>query len=165
MKQAILLVLLGMTACAASGPQYSAINKDIVTASDNKAKIVIYRMKEFYGSANTYWVEMNGKQFCDIHDGSFAIYETTPTTVNLATSTFGVVGTSRLSVKLAPRETVYVRFEQKDSRIASGLFGGVIGQAINEGVSDSPGPINLTVVPRSVAESEMYSFRHEVDCQ
>lgn len=154
-KLAIILTIL-LSACSGTGPLYSP--QDV---PKNMARVVLYRESNFWNMGEAYWVEFNGNQVCDLHNGSYMTRDVNPGDLNIASSSFGSIGTSRIALSLKPKQIIFVKMEVNGQRVFSGVFGGVIGNAVDEGVSSNNGPVMLGTVNEVTAKSEMTSMHQD----
>lgn len=159
------LLLLLLSACAASGPHYYEMDKSGVSASAKTSKILIYRTDQLPNFSTSYWIEVNGEQRCDLHNASFAVIDVEPGYNTITTSRFGIVGTSRIELSTRLGEVSYVRFDQKTGRAMLGVLGGVLAGAISESAETQPGPVYLAKVSKQSAMSEMGSYNYESACR
>lgn len=157
MKKLILASLFLLANCA-SGPVYSGIEQP-----KNTAKIVVYRPGNYFNSLGTYWLEFNGKEVCDIHNAAFMVRDVEPGSLTISSSKFGALGTSRITLTAKAGETVYVKEEINGDKMFSGIFGGMIGSATSEAISENAGPVYLGTVNPDLAKAELQGLSQ--DCQ
>jgi hypothetical protein len=165
MKKSSLLLILLLAACSANGPPYADVSGTEIP--DNLARVVVYRPDHTLGSQSSFWVEINGRQACDIHNASFFVKDVAPGPAVLASSRFSAVGTSKIGLDLKPKTVTFVRLDPKSSRALVGMMGigGVVAQAAMEGSSNSSGPVELAAVPETQAMQEMSGFGSETGCK
>lgn len=156
MKNLLIASLLLLTSCA-SGPVYSGI------ADNQQTKVVIYRGANLFNTWGTYWIEMNNQQICDLHDSAFVVRIVNPGQVNISSSKFGTLGTSKVNFSIKKGETVYIKMEVNGNKMFSGIFGGLIGSATNEAIDENAGPVYLGTVSKDKAHTEMQGLNQ--DCQ
>lgn len=154
MKNVAMLMLIFLASCN-SGPYYSYSQ-----IPNNKSRIVLYREQNIWNSAINYWVEFNDVQICNISNKHYLIRDVEPGNVNISSSVFGSVGTSRISIFLKPNQTLFIKMEINEQRSLSGMFG-LIGNAIDEGVSSNNGPVYLGEVSKETAEHDLIKMRQD----
>lgn len=157
MNKLIILASLLLANCA-SGPVYSSINQP----AQEQAKIVVYRPDAFLNMTSRFWVEVNGIEICKLHNNAFLTYDIAPGKITIASSNFGSIGTSRLTLTAKPNETVYVKMENNGQRAFSGALG-IVGQLTDETISENAGPVYLGTVSKDKAHDEMHGLSE--DCR
>lgn len=157
MKKLILASLFLLANCA-SGPVYSGIEQPKSTA-----KIVVYRPSTFINFTARFWVEVNGIEVCKLHNGAFLVSDVQPGKINIASSNFGSVGTSRITLTAKAGETVYVKMEMNGQRATTGMLGGILGQATDEVIAENAGPVYLGTVNADAAKADLQGLNQ--DCQ
>jgi hypothetical protein len=160
MKRLIILASLMLANCAASGPKYDLVSHDVLTPKPNEAKLIIARTDHYFGSAGTYWVEVNGQQVCDLHNASFMAHDLLPGRSTIASSVFGGLGTSTIGIDAKAGETIYVILDIKKERYYAAAFGGYGGEAMAEAVDDNAGPVHLI----RVKSADLHEYNHEENC-
>ena len=155
MKLIPLLFLL--TACYASGPEYTG---------HEKGNLIIYRPNTMLFSGHTNNVSVNGHD-CDLNTGGFFVTHIDGPTIVTAQK-WSMAGTSRVNVK--PGD--YVRVETSSVRMVgmgvSGIFGGFAGGVAGQGASQglnaatsNDGPYILTNVPKAQAKQELQGLKQD----
>lgn len=153
MKNLIIASLLLLTSCA-SGPAYSG-------HIDEGTKVVVYRGSEFLNFSAKFWVEINGVEVCKLHNGGYLVHDVQPGKINIGSSNWGSVGTSRIAFDIKKGQTVYVKMEMNGQRTFSSAAGGLIGQLTDETISENAGPVYLGVVGKDKANTEMQGLSEE----
>lgn len=116
------MALLALTACAATGQQYTPTK-----AYDNEAKVVVYRTPNG-GPAP---IDVNGVHKCRLpRNGHFVLSVPPREPLTLASSLFGDPSVSRFSFTPQPRQTYYVRVEVNTASVVAGSLGGALGGLI-----------------------------------
>lgn len=156
MKNLAIVSLLLLANCSASGPAFNG-------SLENKTQIVVYRPDSYYDMTQPFWVEDNGKEFCSLHNDSYFVKTVDAGNHYLTSSRFMAVGTSKINVTVKPHETVYVKMEVNGGKAISGLLGGLLAGAFEEGVSSNAGPVYLGSVDKGTAHQEMMGLKQ--DCQ
>lgn len=156
-----LIALLLLTACASRGPDYSLLDKNLFIPEEGKSKLVVYWDIHPLFHNSTFWVELDGKQLCDLHGESFLVADTESGRHTIESSLFGEVGTSRLTYEVKPNHVSYVRMVYKRERGYAAVFGGGLGEAIAEGVDSTSGPVTLTSVSKDIAIPVIKSFTYD----
>lgn len=158
----LLIVLLLLSGCSGAGPAYSTVGDGFIKPHSGMAKLIIYRESNLLNISARYWVELNGSEVCKLHNGSFLMKDVRPGSTEIASSNFGSYGTSRLTIDTKPGQVIYVKMEINTQRAMTGVLGGMIANAIDEGVSENNGPVYLGVVNPESAKAEMASMN--LDC-
>lgn len=150
-----ILCLLLLAGCA-SGPTYSGIEH-------GKTQIVIYRPSALASFSARFWIEVNGNEFCKLHNAAFVIHPAEPGKITLGSSNFGSMGTSKITFDLRQGQTIFVKMEVNGQRTLTGAVGGIIGQTIDGEISENAGPVYLGTVSKETAHQEMQGLSQ--DCQ
>lgn len=153
MRISLLLALLLLSACYATGTSYNG---------KVGGNLVIYRPNQLLYFGTYYPVAVDGKE-CEMGVGGYFVTNIKKPT-ELTAARWNFSGTSRLNVK--PGD--YVKVEMKDSRMVSqglsGMFGGAAGQAATEGsnrIATDDGPFILTKIPAAQAKKDLVGLNQD----
>lgn len=151
----ILLISLLLAGCA-SGPAFSGIDQ-------GKTQIVVYRSSALASFSARFWIEDNGNEFCKLHNSAFTTHQTEPGKHTLGSSNFGSIGTSKITFDIKKGQTIYVKMEVNGQRTLTGTVGGILGQTVDNQISENAGPVYLGLVSRETAQAELQGLSQ--DCQ
>ncbi|SIS68054.1 DUF2846 domain-containing protein [Neptunomonas antarctica] len=119
MKAWYLATLIGffglLSGCAsAPGAQY---NKELHVKQNNKSasQVVVYRYKQFAGSADITEIIDNGEAKGSIANGGFIVYETEPGIHKMHTNTLGI--DQPVTIDMSANQTYYFRADFRPSWI------------------------------------------------
>lgn len=150
----IMLVSLLLASCA-SGPSFSALPV--------QTQIVVYRPSGFMSFSARFWIEDNGNEYCKLHNAAFVVHPTDPGKHTLGSSNFGSIGTSKITFDVKPGQTIYVKMEVNGQRTLTGTVGGILGQTVDNQISENAGPVYLGIVSKETAQAELQGLSQ--DCQ
>lgn len=156
-----LFALLLLTSCAARGPDYSLLDKSILMPASGQSKIIVYWDIHPLFHNSTMWVELDGRQICDLHGESFLVANVESGRHTIESSQFGEVGTSRITIEVKPSRVIYIRMVYKGERGYASLLGGAIGESIVEGIDSTSGPVMLTSVSKDTALPTIANFAYD----
>lgn len=160
----IITVMMILSACSASGPQYSSM-ANTIQPEPNVSKFIIYRPSHFYASGTDYKIAVDNGEPCALSNGSFYI-TTAPAGKKVITAdNWGLPGTSRLEFDSKPNQVYYVSVALSDSATKGSFLGGAIGVAIAESNNKQAGPFDLRLVDKTAAENELSDLNMTEDCK
>ena len=148
---------LSLSACAsasASGPGYLQTVSTAAIAGD-QSELIIYRPSRFTFGANTSNIEVNGMPTCDLPQGRFFRKNVSPGTTTIATSLFGVPGTSRSSFKTEAGKRYTVRVSPDRAKAMAGALLGIVGTLGAAAVSGRVGPFQIDLIQEEMAATEL----------
>lgn len=119
----LLLVLL-MTACAATGSLYSQ-----TPVTNNTAQIVIYRSSEVFGADE--YVEINGNEICRLGRETYFTRNVNPGLVNVSITTLS--DKSSLAFNTERGQRYFVKVGTNSGKTAAAIGGGLLGAALAGG--------------------------------
>lgn len=155
---ALTLGALALSACSVNGKIYSQ-----KPTEEGKTQLVIYHPSgELIGSiplGSGPDVKVNGQTVCGLPNSSYFIYEVEPGSVTVSSTKALAIGTSSVSFKSQPDKRYYVRITWDSDKVWAGAAGGLIGEAISEGVSSNSGPFAITLIDENVAKNELAALK------
>jgi hypothetical protein len=89
-------------------------------------------------------ITINGVDACRIANGKAFIRDVAPGTVMITSGIIGAPGTSSLSFSAKPGQIYYVRFSMDKGETWAGVFGGVVGEAVEQQITHS-GPFDMAL--------------------
>ena len=118
------LSLCLVTACAASGPEFTP-----VTATNNTAKIHVYRVRSYIWEGAEWYLMANGKRFTALSNGGFYTHVSKPGNVTFSSTVRPKFCTwldellfseqELITISARAGETHYVKFEVKIGKVIS----------------------------------------------
>ena len=118
------LSLCLVTACAASGPEFTP-----VTATNNTAVIHVYRVRSYIWAGAEWYLRANGKRFTALSNGGFYTYVSKPGNVTLSSTVRPKFGNwidellfseqELITISARAGKTHYVKFEVNKGPVIS----------------------------------------------
>lgn len=155
MKKLLLLLLL--SGCTANGPVF---NENALPKTDG-ATLIVYRDNVYYGAFGKIAFEINGQEFCRLHNSSFYVHSGLHDKVSVTASIWDMPGTSRIVIDTKPGKVYYVKMDIDSGKQISGGLGGLPGALIAEGIAPTGGPYIFTNISPEQAKSELAGLHQD----
>lgn len=110
------VALQALIGCAATGSIYSAQEN----LTDDKARIIFYRPKEFTGSGVNLVITEDGEEILKVQNGQFVPHIVDPGTKVYSIKTIG--NNNELKLDIEPYETYYVRLAIRHGAFVNTLY-------------------------------------------
>lgn len=155
----MLLATLSLTACAATGPAYTAAVSKPRQDSERSARLVLYRGSNLLTQVGWTRVKIDGTPVGGVADAGFNYYDVTPGEHRIVVDHEGRPGECAVTARVAAGQTAYFKIEATGEGRAAVLLGGfgLIGAALGAAMEDGSGPCSGTwsirpVGPEAVEE-------------
>lgn len=139
-------LLLLVSACSATGPQYSPSVSQARKDSERSARFVLYRELNLLTQVGWTRVKIDGNLVGGVADSGFNYYDVTPGTHRIVVDHESRAGECAISTSIQAGQTQYFRVEATGAGRAAVLLGGfgLIGAAVGAAAENAGGPCSGT---------------------
>ena len=158
-KTLLLLALLGLAGCAATGQTYTAAVSKPRQDSERSARLVLYRGDSLISPFGMTRVQIDNIEVGGVADAGYNYYDVTPGEHRVVVDHEGRPGECQIKVSIKAGDTAYFKIEQRGASTASMFLAGagLLGVAASLALEGSGAPCSGTweihaVGPEAVEE-------------
>jgi hypothetical protein len=157
----ILALCSALAACSATGAQFDM--GELKNPPVGNTQLVVYREGGFIGSAENPMIEANGKNICNLPQGSFILASLPAGKIDISADFFNKP-MGKYSFDAKPRQIYYIQVAVNTGQIGGSMLGAV-GGAVTAASQKDSSPFYIKRVYEDSALKDLGGLKQSTDCK